>query len=250
MTAITQALAEFDSLVTRWLFDDGYLTGRPEIDEPTIHWASAKRQCAQQLQEKIDALRARQPKAVPDAAAKHWHDMYRKECQLRQDDAARYGQEIVDLEAALPHRAPAAGGEVVAGEVEPPQYSIDADPLGIRERAAAAITGALGFGAQGVNPPPEGHWLTQFWQMARADAELQLNQLAPAGVGGLAALRAEQAEAVMPLIGPLLDAWERAHADDLVGESGLLERLAEINAAMNDPATALAAAQQEPRDVQ
>ena len=33
-----------------------------------------------------------------------------------------------------------------------------------------AITGALGFGAQGVNPPPKGHWLEPFWQMARADA--------------------------------------------------------------------------------
>ena len=33
-----------------------------------------------------------------------------------------------------------------------------------------AITGALGFGAQGVNPPPVGHWLEPFWNMARADA--------------------------------------------------------------------------------
>jgi hypothetical protein len=34
------------------------------------------------------------------------------------------------------------------------------------------ITGALGFGAQGVNPPPAGHWLEPFWKMARADAAL------------------------------------------------------------------------------
>lgn len=35
-----------------------------------------------------------------------------------------------------------------------------------------AITGALAFGAQGVNQPPVGHWLEPFWNMARADAGL------------------------------------------------------------------------------
>lgn len=34
------------------------------------------------------------------------------------------------------------------------------------------ITGALALGAQGVKPPPAGHWLTPFWDMARADATL------------------------------------------------------------------------------
>ena len=50
-------------------------------------------------------------------------------------------------------------------------YSIDADPQGIRAMVADAISGALAFGAQGVNPPPKGHWLTPFWNAARADAQ-------------------------------------------------------------------------------
>ena len=44
-------------------------------------------------------------------AAKHWHSLYRKECQLRQDDAARYGQQIVDLEALA--QQPAAVDEAI-----------------------------------------------------------------------------------------------------------------------------------------
>jgi hypothetical protein len=35
------------------------------------------------------------------AAAKHWHDLYRQECLLRKDDAARYGAEIEALEAKV-----------------------------------------------------------------------------------------------------------------------------------------------------
>lgn len=58
-----------------------------------------------------------------------------------------------------------AGSEPVAA------YSIDADPHGIRATVADAITGALAFGAQGVNQPPEGHWLVPFWKAAREDKE-------------------------------------------------------------------------------
>lgn len=65
-----------------------------------------------------------------------------------------------DLEAAL------AAQPVVA-------YSIDADPDGIRERVASAITGALMFGAQGVSPPPEGHWRTPLWSMAPEERAAQ-----------------------------------------------------------------------------
>lgn len=50
-------------------------------------------------------------------------------------------------------------------------YSLDVDPLGIRARAADAITGALAYGAQNTNPPPTGHWLTPFWEMARVAAQ-------------------------------------------------------------------------------
>ncbi|MNX75648.1 hypothetical protein D3C86_1071320 [compost metagenome] len=65
-------------------------------------------------------------------------------------------QEIGRLRAAA--SAPAAGGAL-------------ADPA-LQKQFGEAITGALGFGAQGVNPPPEGHWLAPFWNMARADAAL------------------------------------------------------------------------------
>ena len=54
--------------------------------------------------DRIEAALAQAP--AEGAAAKHWHDLYRKECQLRQDDAARYGQQIVDLEAQAPARNP------------------------------------------------------------------------------------------------------------------------------------------------
>lgn len=51
-----------------------------------------------------------------------------------------------------------------------PGYSIDADPQGIRALVADAISGALAFGAQGMNPPPVGHWLTPFWLAAKAQS--------------------------------------------------------------------------------
>lgn len=59
---------------------------------------------------------------------------------------------------------------VLAAPIQAQAYSIDADPQGIRARVADAITGALGLGAQGSGTPPPDHWLTPFWQMARADA--------------------------------------------------------------------------------
>jgi hypothetical protein len=49
-------------------------------------------------------------------------------------------------------------------------YSLDADPSGIRKRAADAIIGALALGAQDSSPPPEGHWLQQFWDIGRTEA--------------------------------------------------------------------------------
>lgn len=68
-----------------------------------------------------------------------------------------------------------AWGQFQSAKAAPQQeaqepYSIDADPQGIRAVVAEAITGALAFGAQGANPPPEGHWLTPFWEMAREEA--------------------------------------------------------------------------------
>ena len=57
-------------------------------------------------------------------------------------------------------------------------YSLDADPLRIRERAADAITGALILGSRNTDPPPAGHWLVPFWDMARAEAALRESQVA------------------------------------------------------------------------
>lgn len=76
---------------------------------------------------------------------------------------------------------------------QPPEpYSIDADPQGIRATVADAITGALAFGAQGVNQPPEGHWLAPFWNAARADKAAPQ----PAVAAG------------WPLIARALDEWQ------------------------------------------
>jgi hypothetical protein len=41
----------------------------------------------------------------------------------------------------------------------------------LQELFGSEITGALAFGAQGMNKPPEGHWLIPFWEMARAERE-------------------------------------------------------------------------------
>lgn len=55
---------------------------------------------------------------------------------------------------------------------------------------------------------------------------------APAPEAERQALRYAQAEAVMPLIGPLLDAWESADRDVLAVEPELAKRLSQINKAM------------------
>lgn len=34
-----------------------------------------------------------------------------------------------------------------------------------------SITGAMAFGYQNTNPPPEGHWAKQFWDIGRAEGE-------------------------------------------------------------------------------
>lgn len=68
-----------------------------------------------------------------------------------------------------------------APKAEPVPYSLDADHQGIRALCADAITGALAFGAQGINPPPEDHWLTPFWKSANADRAMRA-QAAPAAV--------------------------------------------------------------------
>ncbi|TDV54427.1 hypothetical protein EC919_104163 [Pseudomonas graminis] len=36
-----------------------------------------------------------------------------------------------------------------------------------------SITGAMAFGYQNTNPPPEGHWATRFWEIGRAEGEMR-----------------------------------------------------------------------------
>jgi hypothetical protein len=44
----------------------------------------------------------------------------------------------------------------------------DGQILKERELTAAAISGAIAFGVQGVNPPPsDDHWLASFWRLGR-----------------------------------------------------------------------------------
>jgi hypothetical protein len=53
----------------------------------------------------------------------------------------------------------------------------DAQILKERELTASAIQGAMAFGYQGVNPPPdtaEDRWLLPFWEIGRKQAELEI----------------------------------------------------------------------------
>ena len=76
-------------------------------------WITEANACRRGISGAVDrfALRAIESSLTQQdtSAAEHWHGLYRKECRLRQDDAARYGQQIVDLESAL--TTAAAGGE-------------------------------------------------------------------------------------------------------------------------------------------
>lgn len=57
-----------------------------------------------------------------------------------------------------------------------PQYSIDADPQGIRARVVSAVVGAMAYGASNTNKPPEGHWLNEVWDIARSEAVQQAQE--------------------------------------------------------------------------
>jgi hypothetical protein len=50
--------------------------------------------------------------------------------------------------------------------------SIDGDNAYKRD-LIDCIIGTLMLGKQGINPPPAGHWAQQFWEMARAEGEIQ-----------------------------------------------------------------------------
>lgn len=61
-------------------------------------------------------------------------------------------------------------GVAKVGAGEPTPKPLD-DPR-LQELFGAAITGAMALGYQNSSPPPEGHWLTQHWNIGRAQAEL------------------------------------------------------------------------------
>ena len=52
-----------------------------------------------------------------------------------------------------------------------PLYSLDTDSQDIRARTVHAVLGALALGANNENKPPSGHWLTEIWDIARAERE-------------------------------------------------------------------------------
>ncbi len=75
-------------------------------------------------------------------------------------DPVHFRRDLVSLE------------ETIAAKVDAPAAGDALGDPALQKLFGEAITGALGFGAQGVNPPPVGHWLEPFWNMARADAAL------------------------------------------------------------------------------
>ncbi|MEG1281449.1 MAG: hypothetical protein RSD57_13465 [Comamonas sp.] len=112
-------------------------------------------------------------------------------------------------------------------------YSLDADTAGIRALTADAITGALAFGAQGVNPPTAGHWLTPFWEMAQATVAIQVPQpqVEPAGENVREAV-ADLAAALDMFVGnnPLHSLCEHEGIDALGRVKGTWSKAAEVNA--------------------
>ena len=48
------------------------------------------------------------------------------------------------------------------------RYTGVLDDPKMQELFSSTIMGAIAFGAQGTNPPPAGHWLTNFWDIGRA----------------------------------------------------------------------------------
>lgn len=90
----------------------------------------------------------------------------------------------------------------------------------------------------GATSADQGQWETLTDPQFTCPAHLyRVHQARPdGGEARLTALRAAQAEAVMPLIGPLLDAWEGACNDDkeVMREAGVAERIEAINEMMEN----------------
>jgi hypothetical protein len=68
-----------------------------------------------------------------------------------------------------------------AGEASP-KRGTDAQILFERKLTCEAIQGAMAFGYQNTNPPPEpDHWLAPFWQIGRKQAELEAGRVQTEG---------------------------------------------------------------------
>jgi hypothetical protein len=93
----------------------------------------------------------------------HWYNKYHSGSIKARSDGRYFGRDVQTAWDAWQARAMLAAAPAMA-------YSLDADPSGIRKRAADAIIGALALGAQDSSPAPEGHWLQQFWDIGRTEA--------------------------------------------------------------------------------
>lgn len=89
--------------------------------------------------------------------------LVRKYGDARADDMG-WAQATVDLVHGLRRWAAALASPQVAPAPKP----LD-DPK-LQQWFGDAIEGAMAFGFMGNNPPPEGHWLTRFWNIGRAEA--------------------------------------------------------------------------------
>lgn len=77
-----------------------------------------------------------------------------------------------DLLTSEDSRAAQSAIAALKAELDAPESprGTDAQILKERELTASAIRGAMAFGYQGVNPPPEteeDHWLAEFWEIGR-----------------------------------------------------------------------------------
>ncbi|WP_010486843.1 hypothetical protein [Pseudomonas sp. S9] len=96
---------------------------------------------------------------------------------------AKQAQEIERLNALL-SRDP----NVIVNELRQSRLSIDT-PNQYKQDLIDCIIGAMAFGFQNTNPPPEGHWGKQFWGIGREEGKRQeeltteLEQLKKASAG-------------------------------------------------------------------
>ncbi|MFX3669745.1 hypothetical protein [Xanthomonas arboricola] len=111
----------------------------------------------------LATIAARQPVGVEPVAKLHSDGYWT--CEPGRDPFDRFGPNKNAAAISVCAAPPAPAAVPVDAS-----YSLDADPEGIRSRVADCIAGTMMVGAQNHTPPPAGHWLEPFWNMARADA--------------------------------------------------------------------------------